>query len=53
MGFVAKGKEAAFEVGYNSLSHFSASFHELFGVCPGLYPILGKGTAPGMGRSPR
>lgn len=31
--------EAALEVGYNSLSHFSAAFHETFGCCPGLYPI--------------
>ena len=31
--------EAAFEVGYNSLSHFSAAFHEMFGCCPGLYPL--------------
>lgn len=31
--------EAALEVGYNSLSHFSAAFTETFGVCPGLYPL--------------
>jgi AraC-like DNA-binding protein len=31
--------EAATEVGYNSLSHFSAAFHETFGSCPGLYPL--------------
>jgi len=31
--------EAALEVGYNSLSHFSAAFHEMFGCCPGLYPM--------------
>ncbi len=31
--------EAAFEVGYSSLSHFSAAFTETFGVCPGLYPL--------------
>ena len=31
--------EAALEVGYNSLSHFSAAFHETFGCCPGLYPM--------------
>jgi AraC-like DNA-binding protein len=31
--------EAALEVGYNSLSHFSAAFHETFGCCPGLYPV--------------
>ncbi|MCP5527776.1 MAG: helix-turn-helix domain-containing protein [Verrucomicrobiales bacterium] len=31
--------EAAFEVGYNSLSHFSTAFREMFQCCPGLYPI--------------
>ena len=31
--------EAAMEVGYNSLSHFSATFRETFGCCPGLYPL--------------
>ncbi len=31
--------ETALEVGYNSLSHFSATFHETFGCCPGLYPL--------------
>jgi len=31
--------EAAFTVGYNSLSHFSTTFHETFGCCPGLYPL--------------
>ena len=31
--------ETALEVGYNSLSHFSAAFHETFGCCPGLYPL--------------
>ncbi len=31
--------EVALEVGYNSLSHFSAAFHEAFGSCPGLYPL--------------
>ena len=31
--------EAALEVGYNSLSHFSSVFHETFGCCPGLYPV--------------
>lgn len=33
--------EAAFEVGYSSLSHFSSAFQETFGCCPGLYPIKG------------
>lgn len=31
--------EVATEVGYNSLSHFSAAFQEAFGCCPGLYPL--------------
>ncbi|MCC7373104.1 MAG: helix-turn-helix transcriptional regulator [Verrucomicrobiales bacterium] len=31
--------EAAVEVGYSSLSHFSQAFHEHFGCCPGLYPV--------------
>jgi AraC family transcriptional regulator len=31
--------EAALEVGYNSLSHFSAVFHETYGCCPGLFPL--------------
>jgi AraC family transcriptional regulator len=31
--------EAALEVGYSSLSHFSQVFHESFGCCPGLYPL--------------
>lgn len=31
--------EAAVAVGYNSLSHFSAAFHEAYGCCPGLYPM--------------
>jgi AraC-like DNA-binding protein len=31
--------EAALEVGYSSLSHFSQAFHEEYGCCPGLYPL--------------
>lgn len=31
--------QAALEVGYSSLSHFSQAFHETFGCCPGLYGI--------------
>lgn len=31
--------EAALEVGYSSLSHFSQAFHEQYGCCPGLYPV--------------
>jgi AraC-like DNA-binding protein len=30
--------EAAVEVGYSSLSHFSHAFCETMGCCPGLYP---------------
>lgn len=31
--------EVSLEVGYNSLSHFSAAFQETHGCCPGLYPL--------------
>jgi AraC-like DNA-binding protein len=31
--------EAAVEVGYSSLSHFSEAFREMYGCCPGLYPL--------------
>jgi AraC-like DNA-binding protein len=31
--------EASLRVGYSSLSHFSQAFHEIFGCCPGLYPV--------------
>lgn len=31
--------EVALEVGYNSLSHFSQTFHQTYGCCPGLYPM--------------
>lgn len=34
--------EVAMEVGYSSLSHFSTSFHETFGCCPGLYSLAPK-----------
>ena len=48
--------EAALEVGYNSLSHFSAAFHETFGCCPGLYPLKTPAQNPvaaaGDGRGP-
>ncbi len=37
--------EAALEVGYSSLSHFSQAFREHFGCCPGLYPL----ALPGQG----
>jgi AraC-like DNA-binding protein len=39
--------EAALEVGYNSLSHFSHAFCETMGCCPGLYP-LGLTRSTGM-----
>jgi AraC-like DNA-binding protein len=31
--------EAATEVGYSSLSHFTVAFRETFACCPGLYPL--------------
>jgi AraC-like DNA-binding protein len=31
--------EAAIEVGYSSLSHFTVAFRETFACCPGLYPL--------------
>jgi AraC family transcriptional regulator len=31
--------EAAFAVGYSSLSHFSQVFCQIMGCCPGLYPL--------------
>jgi AraC-like DNA-binding protein len=31
--------EAAMEVGYSSLSHFTVAFRETFACCPGLYPL--------------
>lgn len=41
--------EAAYEVGYNSLSHFSSAFHAMFGCCPGLYP-MGARPASAVGK---
>lgn len=38
--------EAAFAVGYSSLSHFSTTFHETFGCCPGLYPLKTTAQQP-------
>ena len=35
--------EAAFAVGYNSLSHFTVAFRQVFGCCPGLYPLRRSG----------
>jgi AraC-like DNA-binding protein len=34
--------EAALEVGYNSMSHFSQAFCQTMGCCPNLYPLLKK-----------
>jgi AraC-like DNA-binding protein len=31
--------QAALDVGYSSLSHFSTAFREVIGCCPGLYPL--------------
>ena len=42
--------EAAFAVGYNSLSHFTVAFRETFGCCPGLYPLKIPAQKP-QGRS--
>jgi len=38
--------EAALEVGYSSLSHFSSAFREVIGCCPGLYPMAPVGRKP-------
>lgn len=38
--------EAAMAVGYNSLSHFSSTFHETYGCCPGLYPLKTPSQRP-------
>ena len=38
--------EAALEVGYSSLSHFSQAFREMFGCCPGLYPLRTPSQQP-------
>lgn len=38
--------EVSHEVGYSSLSHFSAAFHEHFGCCPGLYPLKTPSQKP-------
>jgi AraC-like DNA-binding protein len=34
--------EAAMEVGYSSLSHFTVAFRETFSCCPGLYPLKAR-----------
>lgn len=45
--------EAALEVGYNSISHFSTVFRETFGCCPGLYPLKTPAQRGGNGASDR
>ncbi len=37
--------EAALEVGYSSLSHFSQAFCQIMGCCPGLYPLEPQANA--------
>ena len=49
-GLLRAGKhnvsEAAVAVGYNSLSHFTVAFREMFGCCPGLYPLKNIRESP-------
>jgi AraC-like DNA-binding protein len=44
--------EAAFEVGYSSLSHFTVAFREAFGCCPGLYPVRASRAQGGEAEPP-
>ena len=39
--------EAALEVGYSSLSHFSLAFCQTMGCCPTLYPLRSPGRGSG------
>ena len=41
--------EAALQVGYNSLSHFSQAFCQTIGCCPALYPLGLKPGSPQPG----
>jgi AraC-like DNA-binding protein len=43
--------EAAMQVGYSSLSHFSQAFCQTMGCCPGLYPIKKSDAGNAVGRS--
>jgi AraC-like DNA-binding protein len=43
--------EAAMEVGYSSLSHFSQAFCQTMGCCPMLYPLAGTAAASASGKS--
>ena len=47
--------EVALEVGYSSLSYFSATFQATFGCCPGLYPLATttQKSLPGQPRGRR
>ncbi len=45
--------EVALEVGYASPSHFSQTFHETFGCCPGLYPIQTMTRLPALTKAGR
>lgn len=42
--------EAALEVGYNSISHFSQAFCQLMGSCPTLYPSLHAARTKGAAK---
>jgi len=44
--------EAAMEVGYSSLSHFSQAFCQTIGCCPALYPLGLKSGASGVALKP-
>jgi len=44
--------EVAMAVGYASSSHFSTAFHETFGCCPGLYPIVTATQRPAGNNEP-
>lgn len=45
--------EAALEVGYSSLSHFSQSFCQEMGCCPGLYPLKATPARTGGDKAKR
>jgi len=44
--------EAALEVGYASLSHFSQAFCQTMGCCPALYPLKAPSPATGSPETP-
>jgi AraC-like DNA-binding protein len=45
--------EAALEVGYSSLSHFSQAFCQTMGCCPALYPLKAPAGPAAVEKSPR